>query len=316
MGCCCGRSLGREITHFKLKQEADGAAYKLVVQVGKFNLIGTQMTQTPSAPTTQAPMGAQEWAMLIALSVLWGGSFFFNGVAVRELPSLTIVLVRVGLAAVTLWAVLTLLNIRMPRMKGLWPAFFGMGLLNNAIPFTLFVWGQHHIASGLAAILNATTPLFTVLVAHFLTRDEKMSVGKMAGVALGILGVILMLGAELLSGLGTGLLAQLACLAAAISYAFCWCLWAPLQAHGCAALGDRNRPGHRFKLGDAAACAGGGSSLDLSATEQRYLGSIVRDWRGFHCARIYSLFPHPRGGGRYQSGAGDLSYSHQRHSVG
>ncbi|MCA3304420.1 MAG: DMT family transporter [Roseomonas sp.] len=165
-------------------------------------------------------MGAQEWAMLIALSVLWGGSFFFNGVAVKELPSLTIVLVRVGIAAVTLWAVLTLLNIRMPRMKGLWPAYFGMGLLNNAIPFALFVWGQHHIASGLAAILNATTPLFTVLVAHFLTRDEKLSAGKMAGVVLGLLGVILMLGTELLSGLGTGLLAQLACLAAALSYAF------------------------------------------------------------------------------------------------
>ncbi len=178
------------------------------------------MTQPPSAPKAQAPMGAQEWVMLIALSVLWGGSFFFNGVAVRELPSLTIVLARVGIAAATLWAVLMLLNIRMPRMKGLWPAFFGMGLLNNAIPFALFVWGQHHIASGLAAILNATTPLFTVLVAHCLTRDEKLSAGKMAGVALGLLGVILMLGAELLAGLGTGLLAQLACLAAALSYAF------------------------------------------------------------------------------------------------
>ena len=178
------------------------------------------MTPPPSASSAQAPMGAQEWAMLIALSVLWGGSFFFNAVAVKELPSLTIVLVRVGIAAVTLWAVLTLLNIRIPRMKGLWPAFFGMGLLNNAIPFALFVWGQHHIASGLAAILNATTPLFTVLVAHFLTRDEKLSAGKLAGVVLGLLGVILMLGAELLSGLGTGLLAQLACLAAALSYAF------------------------------------------------------------------------------------------------
>jgi len=165
-------------------------------------------------------MGTQEWSMLIALSVLWGGSFFFNGVAVKELPSLTIVLLRVGIAAVTLWTVLMLLNIRMPRMKGLWPAFFGMGLLNNAIPFALFVWGQHHIASGLAAILNATTPLFTVLVAHFLTRDEKLSAGKMAGVVLGLLGVILMLGTELLSGLGTGLVAQLACLGAALSYAF------------------------------------------------------------------------------------------------
>ena len=97
--------------------------------------------------------------MLIALSVLWGGSFFFNGVAVKELPSLTIVLARVSIAAVTLWTVLTLLNIRMPRMKGLWSAFFGMGLLNNAVPFTLFVWGQHHIASGLAdhLVFDTTT---------------------------------------------------------------------------------------------------------------------------------------------------------------
>ena len=167
------------------------------------------MKQPPSAPTTQAPMGTQEWVMLIALSVLWGGSFFFNGVAVRELPSLTIVLVRVGIAAVTLWAVLTLLNIRMPRMKGLWPAFFGMGLLNNAIPFALFVWGQHHIASGLAAILNATTPLCTVLVAHFLTRDEKLSAGKMAGVVLGLLGLVAQ---QLLAKVdGTGQIAATGC---------------------------------------------------------------------------------------------------------
>lgn len=148
-----------------------------------------------------------------------GRVLFFNGIAVRELPSLTIVLARVGIAAVSLWVMLALLHIRMPRLTGLWPAFFGMGLLNNAIPFALFVWGQHHIAIGLAAILNATTPLFTVIVAHFLTRDEKLSASKLVGVGLGLLGVTLMLGAEWLAGLGTGLLAQLACLAAALSYA-------------------------------------------------------------------------------------------------
>jgi len=179
----------------------------------------TPMAQPPSVSQTKASMGAKEWVMLIALSVLWGGSFFFNGIAVRELPSLTIVLARVGIAAVSLWVMLALLHIRMPRITGLWPAFFGMGLLNNAIPFALFVWGQHHIASGLVAILNATTPLFTVIVAHFLTRDEKLSASKLVGVGLGLLGVTLMLGAEWLAGLGTGLLAQLACLAAALSYA-------------------------------------------------------------------------------------------------
>jgi drug/metabolite transporter (DMT)-like permease len=158
--------------------------------------------------------------MLLALSILWGGSFFFNGVAVRDLPPLTIVLARVGIAAVALWAVLAALRIAMPRVPGLWAAFLGMGLLNNAIPFALFVWGQHHIASGLAAILNATTPLFTVLVAHALTPDERLTPAKAAGVVAGLLGVVVMLGADLLAGLGTALAAQLACLAAALSYAF------------------------------------------------------------------------------------------------
>jgi drug/metabolite transporter (DMT)-like permease len=164
-------------------------------------------------------MGGREWAMLVALSVLWGGSFFFVGVAVREVPPLSLVLVRVGVAALALWAVLLVSGAGMPRRPGLWAAFLGMGLLNNALPFALIVWGQQHIASGLAAILNATTPLFTVLVAHLLTADERLTPAKAAGVMMGLFGVSLMLGAELLGGLGLGVAAQLACLAAALSYA-------------------------------------------------------------------------------------------------
>lgn len=164
-------------------------------------------------------MGAREWAMLIALSVLWGGSFFFVGVAVREVPPLSLVLCRVGIAALALWAVLAVTGARMPGVPGLWAAFLGMGLLNNALPFALIVWGQQHIASGLAAILNATTPLFTVLVAHLLTADERLTPAKAAGVAMGLLGVAVMLGTELLGGLSLGAAAQLACLAAAMSYA-------------------------------------------------------------------------------------------------
>ena len=173
-----------------------------------------------SAGKVEQRMGAAEWAMLVALSVLWGGSFFFTGVAVRELPSFTIVAARVGIAALALWAALAVLRVRIPRVPGLWAAFLGMGLLNNAVPFALFVWGQHHIASGLAAILNSTTPLFTVAVAHLLTDDERLTPGKAAGVMIGLVGVVAMLGADLLAGLGTGLLAQVACLAAALSYAF------------------------------------------------------------------------------------------------
>jgi drug/metabolite transporter (DMT)-like permease len=165
-------------------------------------------------------MTALEWAMLLALSVLWGGSFFFTAVAVKELPPLTIVVLRVGLAAVMLYATLRLLGLRLPRKGDAWAAFFGMGFLNNVVPFCLIVWGQTHIASGLAAILNATTPLFTVLAAHAFTVDEKMTRNRLAGVLLGLLGVTLMIGADALGGIGTDVLAQLAVLAAALSYAF------------------------------------------------------------------------------------------------
>ncbi|WP_424134806.1 DMT family transporter [Roseomonas chloroacetimidivorans] len=165
-------------------------------------------------------MGGREWAMLLALAILWGGSFFFNGVAVRELPSVTLVWLRLGVAAMALLLVLRLLGQALPRERRIWAAFLGMGLLNNAIPFVLIVWGQHRIASGLAAILNATTPLFGVLVAHALTPDEKLTLPKVAGVVLGLFGVAVMIGPGVLEGLGHDLPAQLACLGAALSYAF------------------------------------------------------------------------------------------------
>jgi drug/metabolite transporter (DMT)-like permease len=157
-------------------------------------------------------MGAADWGMLAALSLLWGGSFFFTGVAVRELPAFTIVAARVGIAAVALWAVLAASRIRVPRAPRVWAAFLGMGLLNNAVPFTLFVWGQQHVTSGLAAILNATTPLFTVVVAHLLTEDERLTPSKAAGIVAGLTGVAVMLGTDLLAGLGTALAAQCATL--------------------------------------------------------------------------------------------------------
>ena len=169
-------------------------------------------------------MGPREWAMLIALSVLWGGSFFFNAVAVKELPPFTIVFLRVGLAAALLNAALPLLGLRLPSAPRIWVAFFGMGLLNNAVPFMLFVWSQTHIASGLASILNATTPLFTVLVAHVFTGDEKLTGNRLLGVLLGLAGVTVMIGPQALAGraiadLGGDTLAELACLGAALSYA-------------------------------------------------------------------------------------------------
>ena len=158
--------------------------------------------------------------MLVLLSVLWGGSFFFIRIAVTDLPPLTIVLLRVGLAALALNAFLCLRGARLPRPGRLWVYFLGMGFLNNAIPFSLIVWGETHIGSGLASILNATTPFFTAIVANALTDDEKLSRHKLAGLAVGFAGVVIMIGPAALKGVGTHLMAQLAILGAALSYAF------------------------------------------------------------------------------------------------
>ncbi|MBB5321913.1 DMT family transporter [Marinobacter oulmenensis] len=164
-------------------------------------------------------MGAREWSMLITLSVLWGGSFFFIGVAVSDLPPLTIVALRVGIAAIALWCFALATGLRPPRQLRVWVAFMGMGLLNNVIPFALIVWGQTQIASGLASILNAATPIFTVVVAGMLLPDERATTLKLTGVTIGFLGVVVMIGLPALTG-GDNLLAQLAIIAATLSYAF------------------------------------------------------------------------------------------------
>lgn len=165
-------------------------------------------------------MSALEWGMLITLSVLWGGSFFFVGVMVDDLPPFTIVVLRVGLAALVLHLILRIQGDPVQSDAKVWGAFFAMGFLNNVVPFSLIVWGQTHIASGLASILNATTPIFTVMVAHFLTQDERLSPARIVGVVAGLVGVAVMIGPEVLRGLGTHVWAQVAILGAALSYAF------------------------------------------------------------------------------------------------
>lgn len=163
-------------------------------------------------------MTATEWALLVGLSILWGGSFFFTLVALAALPPFTLVALRVGLAALALNPVLALSGTSLPRERAIWVAFLGIGLLNNAVPFSLIVWGQTQIASGLAAILNATAPLFTVAMAHWTTADERMTGHRLAGVVIGFIGVAVMVGPDALAGLGSTVLAQLAVLGAALSY--------------------------------------------------------------------------------------------------
>jgi drug/metabolite transporter (DMT)-like permease len=158
----------------------------------------------------------RDWGLLGILSVLWGGSFFFNGVALKELPPLTLVFLRVALAALILLPVLRAYRIGFPRGFAGWQPFFGIALLNNVLPFSLIVMGQTYIPSGLASILNATTPLFTVLVMAA-SGDEKLLMRRVAGVLAGLIGVIILHGQDLdfANSQGVGILL---CLAAAFSY--------------------------------------------------------------------------------------------------
>jgi drug/metabolite transporter (DMT)-like permease len=187
-------------------------------------------------PATIRPMTAPEWTLLVVLSILWGGSFFFVGVAVQELPPLTIVTLRVALAALALHVIIRLLGARMPTDRRAWGAFFGLGLLNNVVPFALMSWAQIHIASAVASILNATTPLFTILIAHISTRDEPMTARRLSGVMVGFVGVVIMIGGSAIHTFDTQCFAQLACLIATASYACAGVFGRRFEAVGVAPL--------------------------------------------------------------------------------
>ncbi|MET4307739.1 drug/metabolite transporter (DMT)-like permease [Bradyrhizobium sp. RT4b] len=161
---------------------------------------------------------ARDWSLLAVLSVLWGGSFFFNGAALRELPPLTLVFLRVALGAAILLPLLRMQGIGLPKGMAGWKPFVAIGLLNNVIPFSLIVLGQTFIPSGLASILNATTPLFTVMVMAA-AGEEALQMRRVAGVALGLAGGIILRGwgIETRPGQGLGILL---CLGGAFSYGF------------------------------------------------------------------------------------------------
>jgi drug/metabolite transporter (DMT)-like permease len=176
-------------------------------------------------PMIRSQMNRSDWLVLLFLALIWGGAFFFIGVAVRHVQPLTYVWLRLTIGAAGLWAYVMIRGERIHLPKQVWGSILLLALLNNALPFALFGWGQTHIASGLASILNATTPIWGVVVAHFLTRDERMSPRKVAGVLLGFGGIVTMIGPSLLSSLGTGALAELACVVASLSYALA-AVWA------------------------------------------------------------------------------------------
>ncbi len=176
-------------------------------------------------PMIRTTMNRGDWLILLTLAVIWGGAFFFIGVAVKHVPPLTYVWLRLSIAAVAMWIYVKARvgSLGLPRQ--VWGAIVLLAILNNALPFALFGWGQTHIASGLASILNATTPIWGVVVAHFLTHDERMTPRKTVGVLLGFGGVATMIGPALLSNIGTNAVAQLACVTASLSYALA-AVWA------------------------------------------------------------------------------------------
>ena len=166
-----------------------------------------------------ATIDARDWGLILLLSLLWGGAFILTEVVLERLLPFTVVLGRVGFAALALWAVAFLSGHRFPTALRLWGAFLVMGMLNNAVPFSLIVSGQTAITGGLAAVFNATTPLFSVILAHFLTGEERITWNRLSGILLGVAGVGVLLGPETLSGLGDVGVGQLLVLGAALSYA-------------------------------------------------------------------------------------------------
>jgi drug/metabolite transporter (DMT)-like permease len=169
--------------------------------------------------TPQKSIPPRAWAELLLLAAIWGGSFISNRLALNEVPVLTTVAFRVAGACILLWVYVRLRRLPVPRSPRIWLAFLAMGLLNNALPFTLITWGQLTIPSGLAAIVNASTAIFGVLVAALAFRDERLTARRLTGVLLGFAGVAVAIGLHALTTLNLASLPQLALVAAAISYA-------------------------------------------------------------------------------------------------
>lgn len=164
-------------------------------------------------------LDATAWSLLLFLSVLWGGSFLYVKVALAELPPITIMMLRVVFGGVALLVILRLRGIAVPRDPAMWRAFAVMAVFNAILAFAFIAWGQREISAGLAAIINSATPLWTILLAHFFTSDERIDAGRAAGIALGLAGIVLLVGPDALAGLGAAALAQIACVVATVSYA-------------------------------------------------------------------------------------------------
>jgi drug/metabolite transporter (DMT)-like permease len=164
-------------------------------------------------------MTASDWLLLILLSILWGASFFFVELAVEDIPPFTLAFARCAVAALFLLLYVRVNGFSLPKDAATWRSLAVLAVLNTLFPFTLIFWGQTHITSSLASILNATAPLFSILLAHFATTDERMTAPRAFGVVIGFVGVVVMIGVDALRDVGVHVLAQLAIVLAAFCYA-------------------------------------------------------------------------------------------------
>lgn len=179
---------------------------------------GPKGAASPQKPINHV-MGLKEWLLIVFLSVIWGASFFFVEVAVQTMTPFTIVMIRVGGAAAILLGVVKLTGRTLSASPGIWAGFLVLGALNNVIPFSLITWGQTIIDSSLASILNAFSPVFSVLLAHFVTREESLTPSRLMGVVCGWAGVAVLIGVDSLKGAGLQVAGQAAVLAASLLYA-------------------------------------------------------------------------------------------------
>lgn len=166
--------------------------------------------------------GLANWLRVIFLSIIWGGSFAANRAALTGFSPLTIATLRVTLGAAVLLMAMRAMGQRLPRERRVWPYLIGMGFFTSALPFSLLGWGQKYVASGFAGITMAAVPLFTILLALRFVPEERLSAGRLIGLALGFAGVAILIGPAALSarsGADLEPLARVACLGAALSYA-------------------------------------------------------------------------------------------------
>jgi drug/metabolite transporter (DMT)-like permease len=169
------------------------------------------MTSTPK-------LDGSGWLLIGILAILWGGTFFLIEIGLRSFPPITLVFIRVAFAVPPMLIAMRLMGQRLPSSAAVWGLLTVVGALNCALPFTLFFWGQQYLDSGYASILNATTPLWGVLTAHFLTHDEKATPARIIGVLTGMAGIIVMVGPAAMKGLSNNLLAQIACVVSTVFY--------------------------------------------------------------------------------------------------